>query len=107
MNYESTGGVERPEEGCREENVWRGYFYGQRQDVCRGCKDEIMVRIDPEVYEGTLRRKGCREMNFTGKPMKGFVFINPEGTSNKNDLDDWIDLALDFNKKAKISKKRK
>jgi len=46
-------------------------------------------------------------MNFTGRPMKGFVFITPNGTGNKKDLGYWIDLALDFNKKAKASKKRK
>jgi len=39
--------------------------------------------------------------------MKGFVFVNPEGTYNEKDLNYWIDLALDFNKRAKASKKKK
>ncbi len=69
-------------------------------------KDDLMARISPDAYEVALRRKGCREMNFTGKPMKGFVFVNPKGTSNKKDLGYWIDLALDFNKKAMPSQKR-
>ena len=46
-------------------------------------------------------------MDFTGKPMKGFVFINPDGTTEKQDFDYWIGLALEFNKKAKASKKKK
>jgi len=66
-----------------------------------------MARIDPEVYEIALTKKGCREMDFTGKPMKGFVFISPDGTKRKTDLDYWIGLALDFNKRAKASKQRK
>ena len=41
---------------------------------------ELMARIDPSVYESVLERKGCREMDFTGRPMKGFVFVNPEET---------------------------
>ena len=46
-------------------------------------------------------------MAFTGKPMKGFVFVSPEGTQTKKDLEYWIRLSLDFNKRAKASKKKK
>ncbi|MGH7451421.1 MAG: TfoX/Sxy family protein [bacterium] len=76
--------------------------------MCAGIvRDDLMARIAPEAYETALTKKGCREMDFTGKPMKGFVFISPEGTRLKEDLDYWIGLALDFNKRAKASKKRK
>jgi len=76
--------------------------------MCVGVlRDDLMVRLDPEVYEKALRRKGCREMDFTGKPMKGFVFVSKEGTRRKAELDYWIGLALDFNKKAKPAKKKK
>jgi TfoX/Sxy family transcriptional regulator of competence genes len=90
-----------------EKKMMGGLTFMVNGKMCVGVlKDELMARIDPEVYEVALRRKGCREMNFTGKPMKGFVFVGPKGTSNKKDLSYWIDLALDFNKKAKASKKR-
>jgi len=47
--------------------------------MCVGISgDDIMARIDPEIYESALKRKGCREMTFTGRLMHGFVFINPE-----------------------------
>jgi len=49
---------------------------------------------------------GCREMDFTGKPMKGFVFIGPDGFDTEEDLASWIQLALDFNPEAKATKKR-
>lgn len=76
--------------------------------MCVGVlKDELMARIDPDAYKVALRKKGCREMNFTGRPMKGFVFVSSKGTDNNKDLSYWIDLALDFNKRAKTSKKRK
>ena len=90
-----------------EKKMMGGLTFMVNGKMCVGVlKDELMARIGPDAYEVALRRKGCREMNFTGKPMKGFVFVGSKGTDNKKDLDYWIDLALDFNKKAKASKKR-
>ena len=76
--------------------------------MCVGInKNEVMARIDPEIYEGSLQEPGCKEMNFTGRPMKGFVFLTDEATDLEDDLYKWLQLALDFNPKAKTSKKRK
>ncbi|MEQ6124562.1 TfoX/Sxy family protein [Pseudotenacibaculum sp. MALMAid0570] len=76
--------------------------------MCVGVnKDQVMARIDPEVYEISLLKPGCIEMNFTGRPMKGFVFLTDEATDLDDDLYDWLQLALDFNPKAKASKKKK
>ena len=70
-------------------------------------KENLMARIDPEVVDEALQKKGCRPMDFTGRPMKGFVFIEPEGIDLDEDLDSWIELALEFNPRAKSSKKQK
>ena len=76
--------------------------------MCAGVvKDKLMARIDPEIYDEALSKKGCVEMDFTRKPMKGFVFIEPEGTDMDADLDYWVKLCLAFNPKAKASKKKK
>lgn len=76
--------------------------------MCVGVTgDELMARIDPEIYESLLQRPGCKEMNFTGRPMKGFVFLTDDATDLDVDLNEWLQLALDFNPKAKASKKRK
>ena len=89
-----------------EKKMMGGLTFMVNGKMCIGVlKDDLMARIDPGVYETALRKKGCREMNFTGKPMKGFVFVGPLGTSNKKDLEYWLDLALDFNKYARSSKK--
>ena len=91
-----------------EKKMMGGLTFMVNGKMCVGIlKDDLMARIDPSVYDAALHRKGCREMNFTGKPMKGFVFVSPKGTSNKKDLICWVDLALDFNKRAKASKKKK
>ena len=90
-----------------EKKMMGGLTFMVNGKMCVGILgDDLMARIDPEVYETALTKKGCREMNFTGKPMKGFVFISPEGTKRKADLAYWLGLALDFNKRAKASKKR-
>jgi len=69
-------------------------------------EDRLMARIGKEQYETALTKMGCKEMDFTGKPMKGYVFIGPEGFDNDEDLETWIQLALDYNPQAKASKKR-
>jgi TfoX/Sxy family transcriptional regulator of competence genes len=74
--------------------------------MCTGVlKDELMVRIDPQQNEEELMRPGARPMDFSGKSMKGFIMIKPEHIDMDEDLEYWINLALDFNPKAKASKK--
>ena len=76
--------------------------------MCVGVIDDrMMARLDPEVYEEALTKKGCRPMDFTGRPMRGWVYIDPSGTDLDKDLNYWVQLALDFNPKAKSSKKNK
>jgi len=75
--------------------------------MCIGInKDFLMARIDPLYYEIYLKEKGSRPMDFTGRPMKGFIFVEPEGTDLETDLEEWIDRCLEFNPKAKSSKKK-
>ena len=75
--------------------------------MCVGVeKNRLMARIDPAVYDVALRRNGCVPMNFTGRPMRGFVFVNPAGLATDGELNDWLKLALEFNPRAKSSKKK-
>ena len=73
--------------------------------MCVGVeKSRLMARIDPAAYEGALNKKGCVPMDFTGRPMCGFVFVNPDGLMAEAELEVWLNLALEFNPKAKSSK---
>ena len=91
-----------------ERKMFGGLAFMVNDKMCIGIlQNKLMARINPYFYEMALQKKGCKEMDFTGRPMKGFVFISPEGTSTKRDLQYWIGLALEFNKQAKISKSRK
>ena len=89
-----------------EKKMMGGLTFMVNGKMCIGIlNDDLMCRIDPDVYESALRIKGCREMDFTGKPMKGFVFVNSDGIKTREDFEYWIHLALTFNKKAKPSKR--
>ena len=91
-----------------EKKMMGGLTFMVNDKMCVGIlKDNLMVRIDPDIYEKVLERRGCREMDFTGRPMRGFVFVDPEGTNTKKDLNNWLGLALEYNKKARPSKRKK
>ncbi len=91
-----------------EKKMMGGLTFMVDGKMCVGIiGDELMCRIDPELHETSIAKKGCRTMDFTNRPMKGFVIIDDEGMKTENELDHWIALALDFNKQAKSSKKKK
>jgi len=91
-----------------ENKMMGGLTFMVNGKMCVGISNnDLMARIAPEEYENALLKKGCREMDFTGRPMKGFVFIGSDGTKSDTDLNYWVQLALDFNSRAKASKKRK
>lgn len=88
--------------------MFGGTCFMVHDKMCVGVtKSRLMVRLDPEVEEEALSRPGCEPMAFTGRRMKGFVFVHAEGTSEDDLLASWLDLALDFNPRARISKKRR
>ena len=91
-----------------EKRMMGGLCFMVEGKMCVGIeKERLMARIDPDVYEKALTRKGCVPMDFTGRPMRGFVFVNPPGYTASRDLRSWLELALAFNPKAKSSKNRK
>ncbi len=67
----------------------------------------LMARIGKETYKSEINKKACLPMDFTGRPMKGYIFITSEGFDLDKDLAYWLQLCLDFNPFAKSSKKRR
>ena len=63
---------------------------------CGVVKDELMVRVGPDRFDEALRRPYARKMDFTGKPLKGFVYVEPEGYASDQDLQTWVKLSLEF-----------
>ena len=90
-----------------EKKMFAGLCFMVNDKMCVGVhEDKIMVRLDPEVYDTVMEKEGCEPMNFTGKIMKGFVFVKEDALKTKMKLDYWVQLGLEFNKKAKASKKK-
>lgn len=78
------------------------------QKMCVGIvKNALMCRIGPDAYEKALENGGVRPMDFTGRPMKGYIFVEPDAIDLDDQLSYWIDLCLAFNPLAKASKKKK
>ena len=85
-----------------------GLCYMIDDKMCVGIvKDHLMAKIGPDVYQDCLDEPGCEPMDFTGRPMKGYVFVGDEGIAGDDDLEKWIQLSLDFNPLTKSSKKKK
>jgi TfoX/Sxy family transcriptional regulator of competence genes len=71
-------------------------------------RDNLMVRIDPlKQNDYLLAESGCRIMDFTKHPMKGYLYVDPEGTDMEEDLRKWVRRCLEFNPKAKSSKRKR
>ena len=91
-----------------EKKMFGGLCFMVNDKMCIGVEQErLMLRIDPEKYNEVIEKEGCRPMDFTGKPMKGFVFVDKNVLQTKKQLHYWIDLALQYNKIARPSKKKK
>jgi hypothetical protein len=91
-----------------EKRMMGGLCFMVDGKMCVGVeKERLMVRLDPDIYDDALGRRGCAPMDFTGRPMRGFVFVNEEGIDTAHDLAYWLDLALDFNPRAVSSKSSK
>jgi TfoX/Sxy family transcriptional regulator of competence genes len=69
-------------------------------------KDRIMCRIDPAIHDDVLGRKGCRTVVMKGREYRGYLYVDAKAVRTKRELDYWVQLALDYNSKAKVSGKK-
>jgi TfoX/Sxy family transcriptional regulator of competence genes len=97
-----------------EKNMMGGLCFMLNEKMCCGIHfdkkrqiDLLMARIGEEAYVEAIERTGCHPMDFTGRAMKGYVFVDENGFDSDDDLNQWIQLAIDFNPLAKASVKRK
>ena len=91
-----------------EKRMMGGLCFMVDGKMCLGIVDErLMVRLDPAIYEESLEKPGCSPMDFTGRPMKGYVWVDAVTLQQPGAMDEWAGLALEFNPRAKASKKKK
>ena len=88
--------VDRP--GISEKKMFGGLAFMYRGHMLVGILgDSLMARVGPTEYTDALKRPHVREMDFTGKPMKGYVYVDAAGFESDTDLSKWIGLCLRFN----------
>ena len=80
-------------------------FMVDNKMLCGTYKGNIMARVDPEEVEELLTRGGVEQMIQGGRPMKGFPSVLPESYDLDIELEFWVEKCLEFNPKAKSSKK--
>jgi len=88
-----------------EKKMMGGLIFMVNESMCIGIdidkksnQDRLMVRVGKLAYEDLLQKADAKKMDFTGKPMRGFLFIDPEGFDDEADLDFWVERALEFNR---------
>jgi len=80
-----------------EKRMFGGIAFLVRGNMCCGViGDRLMLRVGPEGYEAALSRPHAKEMDFTGRPMKGLIYIEPAGFASPRDLKRWVEQALKF-----------
>lgn len=91
-----------------EKKMMGGLIFMVNDKMCIGLdidkstgKDRLMVRVGKAYHDQLIFKKGSREMNFTGKVMRGFLFIDSDGFDSEKDFDFWIEKALEFNSEIK------
>jgi hypothetical protein len=64
--------------------------------VCGVVRDDLVVRVDPEKYDSLLKKSHTRVFDMTGRQMKGWLLVGPEGVKTEKQLRAWIDECLKF-----------
>lgn len=84
-------------DGVSEKKMFGGIAFLLNGHMCVGIVgDRLMVRTGPDAYQSALARPHVSLMDFTGRPMKGMIYVAPEGISDRRKLASWIRAGLDF-----------
>jgi len=80
-----------------EKKMFGGLAFMVAGNMCCGVVgEELMARVGPEQYGKALQEPHAREMDFTGKPMKGFVYVGVQGFASDDDLLSWVGRCEQF-----------
>lgn len=88
-----------------EKNMFGGVAFMYKDKMaCGVIKDELMIRVVSNKYEASLKLKHARVMNFTGKAMKDFLYVDPKGFQKDSELLAWIELGIEHAMKNRKDK---
>ena len=85
------------QDGVSEKRMFGGLAFLIRGNMCVGIvKDSLMVRVGPDAYPRLVEEPHARRMDFTGRPMKGLLYVDPDGVESDADLRSWVGHGLAF-----------
>ncbi len=85
------------QDGVTEKKMFGGLAFMVKGHMCCGlAKGQLMVRVGPEQYAACLAQPHAREMDFTGRPMKGFIYVDEAGCDTDAELQAWVDRGVTF-----------
>mgnify|MGYP000614765519 CR=1 FL=1 len=113
MAYDESEGIRiraalADQTGVTERKMFGGLAFMVNGHMCCGlAKEKLMLRVGPDQYEACLAQPHAREMDFTGRPMRGMIYVDPDGYHTDEDLQAWVDRGLAFvlNLPPKVRKK--
>ena len=83
--------------GVLEKKMFGGVGFLLHGNMCVGIwKNSLIARIDPAEYEPGLAEDYVREFDITGRPMKGWILIEPDGIETDDQLAEWIRRSVEF-----------
>lgn len=84
-------------DGLSEKKMFGGLCFLLNGNMALGLVNEdLMIRVRPDSYENMLSQPHVRKMDFTGKPLKGFLYIDEKGTETEKDLRKWVLKGVEF-----------
>lgn len=97
-----------PNPDVEEKKMFNGVAFMVNGKMCICVSnDEIMCRINPLIHEKMVEKPGCRAMEMKGKAYKGFVYVENNAITGRDNLNFWVNLCLEYNPLAKASAKKK
>ncbi len=83
--------------GVSEKKMFGGVaFLANGHMFCGVNRDDVVVRVGPDAWAKALSRKHARPMDFTGRPLSGYVYVAPPGVRTAASLKTWVDQGLRF-----------
>ena len=83
--------------GITEMKMFGGLSFMLNGNMCCGIvKDDLVARVDPDSYDHALAKSHTRPMDFTGRPIKGMVYVGAESYGTDEDLKHWVEQGLSF-----------
>ncbi len=80
-----------------EKRMFGGVAFMVRGHMTVGVvKDDLCARVGADAYDALLAKDGARPMDFTRRPMKGWLFVAPEAVDDDADLESWVTICLEF-----------